>query len=261
MMVPLLVLLFLTSIQASAQTLMGISVDNSPSQSLVEAESIFISAGGTDPAGGTTYVEVEVVTKYIVMGPSGTTLTALSAPTTYTETFVNDASGRHNIVSDGSTAYVQQSCGFGANGRGTCIDIIPGPKTTQTLTVSGDVVPFYTLGATPTSSQSSAERTITPSIILTSCIVFESCPRGLPQLEAGLAYGSRSEQKKIVILLPRIADQAGQEAGTRTEWKIRGYSNDHHHIDIVCLVKNCPLVAQLVCVQTRFFGASTNLGI
>jgi hypothetical protein len=79
-------------------------------------------------------------------------------------TLIEDASGYQGSVelgSGGSTAVEVESCGFGADGRGTCVASAPGfPATTQ----SGSVVPFYTLTAAvsiPSQTQNSAA---TPNI-------------------------------------------------------------------------------------------------
>ncbi|KAF7345772.1 hypothetical protein MVEN_01597800 [Mycena venus] len=55
---------------------------------------------------------------------------------------------------------VVETCGFGTNGRGTCVETLVLPQTTETVTYSGNIVPDFTLvAATPSSKQNAAPRT------------------------------------------------------------------------------------------------------
>ncbi|KAJ7351428.1 hypothetical protein DFH08DRAFT_1078441 [Mycena albidolilacea] len=119
-----------------------------------------ISVGGTNSHGGTTYVDVEVLISEVVIQPH-TTITVSSAPTTDTFTWVEDASGfqQTNIRSvNGITPETAvETCGFGTDGRGTCVESLVSPQTTETITFSGNVVPYFTLvAASPSSSSSSS---------------------------------------------------------------------------------------------------------
>jgi hypothetical protein len=77
------------------------------------------------------------------------------------ETLVADASVQTLLAGD-----VVETCGFGADGRGTCVETITHVQTlaastaTENLaiTFSGSVVPFYTLPAVPSADQRSAGR-------------------------------------------------------------------------------------------------------
>ena len=78
------------------------------------------------------------------------------------ETFVEDASGMFGsipFIGPGPpTSDAVETCGFGADGRGTCVFSFAGPAQSEVvLRGSGSVVPFYTLTApTPSSSHNSA---------------------------------------------------------------------------------------------------------
>ncbi|KAJ6521655.1 hypothetical protein DFH09DRAFT_1372966 [Mycena vulgaris] len=56
-----------------------------------------VSVAGINSHGGTTYVDVKVITSEVVIQPQ-TTITVLSAPTTATFTWVEDASGIHTVA-------------------------------------------------------------------------------------------------------------------------------------------------------------------
>ncbi|KAJ6550168.1 hypothetical protein B0H19DRAFT_1265028 [Mycena capillaripes] len=160
----------------SAQTLSGVSGDM-PSQAGILQESLSVSAGGTNLNGGTTYVEVDAITSDVIIEPY-TTLTVYSAPTTLTETFVEDASGRAGSIpimftispsTTATEAFV--TCGFGADGRGTCVETILGQSGIfGAFTFSGSVVPFYTLPATPSAACHSVVR-VAPWIVLPAIFV------------------------------------------------------------------------------------------
>ncbi|KAJ6484692.1 hypothetical protein C8R45DRAFT_1214716 [Mycena sanguinolenta] len=158
------VLLSSVALRACAQTvtLFGISVSTPQlSQTVVEPASFSISPGGTNAAGGTTYVEVAVITSDIILKPSET-FTLVSVPTTITETFVEDASGLTGDVPIlPGTTKVPETCGFGTDGRGTCVISVEFAN----LTFSGDVVPIYTFTELPsgTASQTGAASQTTSS--------------------------------------------------------------------------------------------------
>ncbi|KAJ7889882.1 hypothetical protein B0H14DRAFT_2561569 [Mycena olivaceomarginata] len=120
-----------------------------------------ISVGGTNSHGGTTYVGVEVLNSEVLI-QLHTTITFLSAPTTATFTWVEDASGfqQTNIRSASGIApeTAVETCGFGTDGRGTCVETLVSPQTTETITFSGNVVPYFTLVAAP--KQNAALRTV-----------------------------------------------------------------------------------------------------
>ncbi|KAJ6550133.1 hypothetical protein B0H19DRAFT_1237159 [Mycena capillaripes] len=138
-------------------------------------ESISVSAAGVGADGWTTYVEVEVITSVVLEAPS-TTTTLISTP--YTEsgslllfplifeqtltrfgpplavTFEENASGyRESFPITGVGATLYQSCGFGGDGRGTCVQhqVIQSTQEVAFETFSGNVAPFYTLVSSPSS--------------------------------------------------------------------------------------------------------------
>ncbi|KAJ6571678.1 hypothetical protein B0H19DRAFT_1130666 [Mycena capillaripes] len=124
-----LTLLSVAAINASGQTLYHVT-DSIPSETLVREQSLSISAGGTNANGATTYIEY------------------VSLPA---ETLVEDASGETLFISD-----AVETCGFGADGRGTCVEAVSAPMDTQSVVFSGSVVPFYTLPVTPSTTTPSA---------------------------------------------------------------------------------------------------------
>ncbi|KAJ7912300.1 hypothetical protein B0H13DRAFT_2327467 [Mycena leptocephala] len=149
-------LLSLNLLHTSAQsvTLCGIT-QSLPSQTVISPHSISFSAGGTNANGGTTYVEVIAQSSLVDIEPS-TTLTLISVPTTFTETLVADASGwRGSVLLFPGSEEAQETCGFGADGRGTCVYSFVGPAETG-ATISGSVVPVYTLAAPAASSSHSS---------------------------------------------------------------------------------------------------------
>ncbi|KAJ6571679.1 hypothetical protein B0H19DRAFT_1130672 [Mycena capillaripes] len=156
-----LTVLSLAAINVSAQTLYDVSV-NIPSATLIREQSLSISVGGTNANGATTYIEVIALAAEIQEAPS-TTFTVISVPTTipHTQTLVADASGETIFNGD-----AVETCGFGADGRGTCVEGISVPMDTQSVVFSGSVVPFYTLPATPSATTPSAAQRSTTSFTL-----------------------------------------------------------------------------------------------
>ncbi|KAJ7608499.1 hypothetical protein DFH06DRAFT_1377182 [Mycena polygramma] len=131
-------LLVATFALTSAQTLYRVS-ENVPSQTVVGEIDLSLSAGGTNADGATTYIAVVAASSLLQLKPSTTVnLIPPGAPTTWSA----DASGETRMVGD-----VVESCGLGADGRGTCVERVAAPSRTVTFTVSGSVVPFYTLPA------------------------------------------------------------------------------------------------------------------
>ncbi|KAJ7120266.1 hypothetical protein C8R44DRAFT_921389 [Mycena epipterygia] len=132
---------------------------------VIQANSFSISAAGVGADGATTYVEVEVESSHLQVEPSRT-ITFLSVPTTFTNTFIADASGvRLSYATpvpfqlSSLTRTVAETCSFGANGLGTCVldNALAGSATASTF--SGSVVPLYTLAAAttaPTTTQPSS---------------------------------------------------------------------------------------------------------
>ncbi|KAJ7340775.1 hypothetical protein DFH08DRAFT_245109 [Mycena albidolilacea] len=140
--------------KVSAQTLYFVS-DDDPSKSIVRAESLAVSEAGANLAGATTYIVVDAVSSVVVVEPS-TTIIEVAHPTTYTATYVGDAS-RADIRwgSSGSAPGVVETCGFGTNGLGTCAETLPidaFPKETVVVAFTGSVVP-YTLKSTPSAAR------------------------------------------------------------------------------------------------------------
>ncbi|KAJ7697586.1 hypothetical protein B0H17DRAFT_1197252 [Mycena rosella] len=104
-----------------------------------------ISELGVGADGMTTYVEVGAETLAVEI--SGTvTRTLLSTPLSFTATFVEDAS-RWRIGTTGRGLF--ESCTFGADGNGACVNefVDSGGASTLTSTYSGPVLPWYTLNA------------------------------------------------------------------------------------------------------------------
>ncbi|KAJ6540422.1 hypothetical protein B0H19DRAFT_1077830 [Mycena capillaripes] len=114
-----------------------------------------VSVAGTNSHGGTTYVDVEVITSEVVIQPQ-TTIT-ISVPITATFTWVEDASGIQESFLKGASETVVETCGFGADGRGTCVETLVSPQTTEVVTFSGNIEPLFTLvAATPSASKQNA---------------------------------------------------------------------------------------------------------
>ncbi|KAF8143473.1 hypothetical protein K438DRAFT_1993884 [Mycena galopus ATCC 62051] len=115
-----------------------------------------LSVAGSNFDGGTTYVDVEVVTSEFFIG-ADTTVTGVSAPATATFTWVEDASGMQESFLESAsgitpeTVVDSETCGFGNDGRGTCVKTLVFPQTTEAITFSGKVVPVFTLVAAPPS--------------------------------------------------------------------------------------------------------------
>ncbi|KAJ7104814.1 hypothetical protein C8R44DRAFT_987757 [Mycena epipterygia] len=151
-------LLLALSIYASAQsvTLYDISVAPTAGPTFIEQESISLSAAGVNSDGATTYIEVVVQSGLGQVFPTTTSFQAFSSPATFTNTLVADASGfRQEDPFRGSLTIVE-SCRFGSNGFGTCVQEVPFPaqSSTVTATFSGAVVPFQTLAVAKHNSAS-----------------------------------------------------------------------------------------------------------
>ncbi|KAJ7933411.1 hypothetical protein B0H13DRAFT_1856188 [Mycena leptocephala] len=127
--------------KVSAQTLYFVSEDD-PSKSIVRAESLAISDVGANLNDATTYIIVDAVSSVVDVEPS-TTIVEVSDPTTYTVGQQRKCPG------------VVETCGFGANGLGTCAETLPidaFPKETLVAAFTGSVVP-YTLKSTPSAAR------------------------------------------------------------------------------------------------------------
>ncbi|KAJ7021373.1 hypothetical protein C8F04DRAFT_1273806 [Mycena alexandri] len=130
-----------------------------PLETQILSESLSISAGGVGADGLTTYVEV-AVESYDALEEPGTTNTVMRHVT-----FVENASGVYQsapveMCADGACTAdttdppAVQTCAFGADGHGTCLEKVFRPFGTQTLTYSGAVMPFYTLATATSAPQS-----------------------------------------------------------------------------------------------------------
>ncbi|KAJ7266392.1 hypothetical protein B0H12DRAFT_1099478 [Mycena haematopus] len=161
---------------ASAQTLYTVS-EGTQFNPWANA-TISVSAIGTGSDGGTTYVEVAtaIPSFYVTqVEPNGQTL---AAPVTvgvepFTMTFVEDATGfRESGV--GAAISVAETCTFGPDARGTCVDhiVFELQSSTTVLTVSGSVVPFYTLAASATAPANAAVQNTVFSSLGGVCIGF-----------------------------------------------------------------------------------------
>ncbi|KAJ7668955.1 hypothetical protein B0H17DRAFT_217975 [Mycena rosella] len=116
-----------SSIHVYSQTLFGLS------NTLQQPTSRTISAVGVGSDGETTYVEVEAFPTFV---DSITTFPSDAV----TRTFVADASREQQIVS-GSIAV--ESCTFGTDGRGACVESFQG----STDQFSATFTPTFTLAA------------------------------------------------------------------------------------------------------------------
>ncbi|KAF7343532.1 hypothetical protein MSAN_01973700 [Mycena sanguinolenta] len=161
MISPLRILLVLSfsALYASAQTVTLFDISESvPSQTIVEQQSFTISAGGTNADGGTTYIEVNAITSEVILEGS-TTVTVLSEPITVTDTFVADASGfAGTLVVPPGSGVAQETCGFGSDGVGTCVLSVMESGIGIGTTVSGSVVPIFTLTAPGSQSSGAASQ-------------------------------------------------------------------------------------------------------
>ncbi|KAJ7509423.1 hypothetical protein B0H11DRAFT_1959605 [Mycena galericulata] len=141
----LAILLLLAIIHAvHGQTLYTLSAAN-PTFTLIVEGTTSLSAIGVGSDGWTTYTQSGTVSLEVEVEPSTTTtLINPSAPAMLVGEFEENASGYRFSILDGEHA---ETCAFGADGRGTCVERIAVPTTTILDTFSGSVVPFYTLGA------------------------------------------------------------------------------------------------------------------
>ncbi|KAJ7918407.1 hypothetical protein B0H13DRAFT_1992832 [Mycena leptocephala] len=141
-----------------AQTLQVVSPYQT-SVTFLETGPLSISALGVGADGMTTYLEVGAETLAIeIFGTLTRTLN--TAPISYTATFVEDASKFVIGTTDSGTF---ESCTFGADGQGTCVEqFVTAGKTSVLATLSGPVLPWYTLNAaasvvtSPTSAPTSS---------------------------------------------------------------------------------------------------------
>ncbi|KAJ7185863.1 hypothetical protein C8R46DRAFT_1061934 [Mycena filopes] len=148
---------------AHAQTLLLVSPLQTGPVTILETGILSISPLGVGADGMTTYLEVGAETLAVEI--SGTvTQTLVSTPVPYTATFVEDAS-RFMIGASGTG--LSESCTFGADGQGACVQefVFPGGSATSTTTYSGPVQPWYTLNAAAaaTSAPSASGFSTSPS--------------------------------------------------------------------------------------------------
>ncbi|KAF7784872.1 hypothetical protein Agabi119p4_1037 [Agaricus bisporus var. burnettii] len=120
--------------------------------------SITVSPVGVGEDGKTTYVAEGVRTELAGVFPD-TTTTFSSPSATFTNTFVEDASGlffkqtliyTDGAISDGSDFQNIQSCNFQGTTAGSCVRRLKFPEDTgtSTTTYSGTLIPVYTLTET-----------------------------------------------------------------------------------------------------------------
>ncbi|KAJ7462468.1 hypothetical protein FB451DRAFT_1562462 [Mycena latifolia] len=177
--------LSLMHVSAQSVTLYAVSQDIANASQVNQislAASYSVSVAGTDSHGGTTYVEVEVITSAVAIPPlqpglPRTTITGPSTPTTATFTWVEDASGVQESFLESASGItpeaVMETCGFGTDGRGTCVQTLASPQTTAVITFSGNIVPvFRVAAATPSpSTQNAALRTAYTWNVLSAAVV------------------------------------------------------------------------------------------
>ncbi|KAJ7060936.1 hypothetical protein C8F01DRAFT_177573 [Mycena amicta] len=143
------------AVLATAQTLKAVTPLPTGPVTVIVGQRVSVSALGVGADGMTTYLEVGAET--LALEASGTvTQTLLTGEIPFTATFLEDAS-RIVIGTTGSGLF--ESCTFGADGTGTCVNqfVDVGASTTSTLTTTftGPVVPWYTLNAAAASGSPS----------------------------------------------------------------------------------------------------------
>ncbi|KAJ7300493.1 hypothetical protein DFH08DRAFT_908480 [Mycena albidolilacea] len=128
-----------------AQTLFTVSAVN-PSVTHIIKGTTVISAVGVGSDGWTTYTEAGTVSLDFFAGPSTTTtLIDASRVAEVGGEFEANASGFRFSILGGQLA---ETCAFGGDGRGTCVEReVVASSTRLAITLSGSVVPFYTLAA------------------------------------------------------------------------------------------------------------------
>ncbi|KAJ7671808.1 hypothetical protein B0H17DRAFT_1084981 [Mycena rosella] len=136
-------LLFLT--QVSAQTLYMVS-EEIPSFTEIVSGATTLSVAGVGADGWTTYDWGGSVSLQVEEEPT-TTFTAISTPVGLAGHFEANSAGWREIG-----GAINDTCAFGSDGRGTCVERIAQASSTRIVTISGSVVPFYTLGVIPGSS-------------------------------------------------------------------------------------------------------------
>ncbi|KAJ7901059.1 hypothetical protein B0H14DRAFT_2670530 [Mycena olivaceomarginata] len=128
-----------------AQTLFAVSAVNPTFTHIIKGTTV-ISAVGVGSDGWTTYTEAGTVSLDFFVGPSTTTtFIDASRVAEVGGEFEANASGVRFSVHGGELA---ETCVFGADGRGTCVEReVFASSTRLATTFSGTVVPFYTLAA------------------------------------------------------------------------------------------------------------------
>ncbi|KAJ7710394.1 hypothetical protein B0H17DRAFT_1324186 [Mycena rosella] len=108
-------LLLSASIHASGQTLYFAEVPGDPIPAI---STVSISAAGVSPDGATTYVEIGVDPTFVVT-TSSQTITFVSAPTPFTNTFLENASGFRQSDTFGDA----ETCSFASDGSAACVNV------------------------------------------------------------------------------------------------------------------------------------------
>ncbi|KAJ7098335.1 hypothetical protein C8R44DRAFT_358683 [Mycena epipterygia] len=116
-----LLVVFMASEFVRAQTLYHVGSEIGQITTEALSQSVSVSAAGVGADGATTYVE-DILESYIAIEYSDTTVTLLTTPIAYTVTFVADASGYHESFQFGMEGQAFETCGFGADGHGTCVE-------------------------------------------------------------------------------------------------------------------------------------------
>lgn len=143
--------------------------------------------GGVNTEGATTVVEEIIYSLVVVTNPTSTSTVISKLDTGYV-TLVAGPSGIQQTVS-GQDGYVKENCTFGSDELGTCVIVYNTASPSQTATpstttVSGTVVPIFTITSThplPTSSATSgatallgAPRLHLISLCATACIIIST---------------------------------------------------------------------------------------
>ncbi|KAJ7108750.1 hypothetical protein C8R44DRAFT_803509 [Mycena epipterygia] len=195
-----------------AQTLQLVSPPQPESVTILESTTVSISALGVGSDGMTTYVEVGAETLAIEIS-GGVTQTLLSTPIEFTATFVEDAS-KFMIGTTDSGLF--ESCTFGADGQGSCVNqfVAPGGGSTLTTTFSGPVQPWYTLNAaasaiTPPSSPTASVVTTPSSPTVSSKFSTSPSPTNPPASQTAGSGSSATPTSNAGISSQRWSVWAG----------------------------------------------------
>ncbi|KAJ7080569.1 hypothetical protein C8R43DRAFT_965712 [Mycena crocata] len=122
------------------------------------------------------------VTPIVLQGLNSDVTKTISTPTTLSFTYEAAASGFRESFSGADILHLE-TCAFGADGKGTCVEEFVRPSSTlMEATRTGSVVHFYTLAAQPTDTAPTPSPTTSSSS--TSSSTRSSSGWGVPWLYA-----------------------------------------------------------------------------